>query len=131
MFNAIAQDSMWTTAVGNEHHTVGGIKMMTTFFRDSSLYNVLFSLIGLGKSFITRVEHTHRTGELLILQDMIREALVFMQKLLDFRLATSRRAAAMSSTTQQSTPFEEVLISRLVGKKQVPLIAAIFELIDH
>ena len=93
LFRRVAIDSRWfLETTGTRDVDSGCIALLNAFFRDSSLYNTLFNLIGLGQSFLNRVEHVQRTGEIAVLGAMIHEALCLLEVLLDFRLSTAAAA---------------------------------------
>eukprot|EP00761_Pharyngomonas_kirbyi_P001967 gb/GECH01001971.1/.p1 GENE.gb/GECH01001971.1/~~gb/GECH01001971.1/.p1 ORF type:complete len:1962 (+),score=289.97 gb/GECH01001971.1/:1-5886(+) len=115
LFNSVAKTAFW------DDPDERGLLM--AFLEDQSLYQMLFSVVGFGSSYLTRVMAHDKTEEALIVQDLIQNALCFLNILLQFSIARTNTAF--------STPFEDVLLSRLIGKKQVPLIAAVFEFIDY
>jgi len=124
VFNQIIRDSSWSEKRKETHvNTYGGRQLLSSFLQDSSLYQVLFSLIGLGGSFLENVLRHEKTEEALIVQDLIVESLTMLEFLLKYRQTVK--------TSSNISPFEDVLFSKLLGRHQVPLITSIFEFIDN
>ncbi|KAG2393170.1 hypothetical protein C9374_009747 [Naegleria lovaniensis] len=123
IFNQVATDSIWI-----EHKTedskvsTGGRQLLTAFLRDSSLYQVLFLLVGLGGAFLETVTRHEKTEEAVTVQSLIKESLTLLDSLLRFRQITK--------TSNSISGFEDVLFSKLLGKQQIPLITSIFEFTD-
>ncbi|EFC44588.1 predicted protein [Naegleria gruberi] len=123
IFNQIAQDSLWAERKSSQSLVgCGGRPLLNAFLHDGSLYQVLFSLIGLGGTFLENILRHEKTDEAATVQSLIVESLKLLDSILRFR--------QIAKATNIST-FEDVLFSKLLGKQQVPLITSIFEFIDH
>lgn len=120
LFIQIASDACWTSK-SQQVDTSGGQKLVTDFLREKSLFNILFSLIGLGGSYTEKVMKNEKPDEAEVVEKLFAETLKFVELLLKFRL----------NRLQQQTAFEDVLFFKLMGQKQTPLITILFELIDH
>ncbi|KAL9643301.1 hypothetical protein ABK040_014756 [Willaertia magna] len=119
IFNRIIDDSSWVDErKGSRVNTYGGRQLLNAFFNDSSLYQVLFLLVGLDG--IMKYE---KNDDISVVRDLLIESLSLLEQLLKFRQNTK--------TNDNITPFEEVLFSKLLGREQVPLITSIFEFIAY
>jgi hypothetical protein len=95
---------------------------MDKFMKDGSLYQSLFTVIGLGTQFLDNILKKEKTDEASIVENLIIKGLKFLKKLIVYRISFNENT---------STPFEEVLITKIIGKKQDPLITIIYDLINH
>jgi hypothetical protein len=79
----------------------------------------LFSLIGTGATLLDQIMENEREEEGVVIEQLITKSLTFFECLLKHRKGKT------------NSPFEDALLAKLVGKKQVPLITAIFEFINY
>ena len=73
----------------------------------------------MGATLLEQVIDHEKNEEAIIIEQLITKSLIFLEHLLKYRKGKS------------STLFEDALLAKLVGKKQVPLITTIFEFINY